>query len=172
MKTMRIIFVRHADHVNNKLTKIGRQQAKLVCHELGYENIGRVFCSPCGRAVETARVICNELGLGAPIIVEDLKEREGLVGKPETKEQVDFADNYLNPNFSMEHPEGCKEFVERSFRFLDKVVQEDFESILIVGHSSFSYVMTAYFTGLPKDKNLAWVRIGNCSKLCFEVNKA
>jgi len=30
-----------------------------------------------------------------------------------------------------------------------------------------TYAMGAYFIGLKKDK-VAWTRIGNCNKICFE----
>ena len=168
---MRVIFVRHGDHRNNKLTRVGRKQAKLVCHDLRYENIGKVFCSPCGRAVETANIISKKLGLDKPIVINALKEREKLEGEPKTMQEIEYMENYLNPEFSMKHPEGCKEFLERSFKFLEEVAHEDFESILIVGHSSFAYALSAYFVGLNKKGEVSWVRLGNCSKLCYEIVK-
>ena len=170
-KVMRIIFVRHGDYKGNKLTRLGRKQAMLVCHSLKDENIGRVYCSPIGRTVETANIIVKTLKLDAPIIRKELTEREFLTGEPKNEAESQYAENYLNPSFSSDHPEGCKNFLERSFKFLDEISKLDFESILIVGHSSFSYALTAYFTGVPKDKDLVWVRVGNCSKMCYEVKK-
>ena len=57
--------------------------------------------------------------------------------------------------------------------FLNEVVEKSKsnETVLIVGHSSMCYVMNAYFCKKPKKEFLNWIRIGNCSKICFEYEK-
>ena len=165
---MRIIFVRHGDYKGKKLTRLGRKQAKLVCNDLSYENIGKIYCSPCPRARETAEILAKRLKLGGVEVSSELDERKALKGAPTNFEEQEYADNYLNPNFSKDHPEGLKNFLERTSAFLDRVTKQDYESVLIVGHSSFAYALLTYFTGIKSNKDIVWMRIGNCSKICFD----
>lgn len=164
---MRIIFIRHGDYNKKGLTRLGKKQAKMACHELSYENIGATYCSPSPRAHQTAQIICKTLNLAEPIAVKELNERERLKSEPQNAEEKEYYDNYLNPQFYKTHPEGCKNFLARSYKFLDGIIDKDYESILIVGHSSFTYALCSYFMGTNKD-TITWVRTGNCSKLCFD----
>lgn len=62
---MRIIFVRHGhpDYVRDCLTALGRQQAEAAARRLQSEGIAQVFSSTCGRALETAQVVADAIGL-------------------------------------------------------------------------------------------------------------
>ena len=61
---MRIIFVRHGepDYDNDCLTARGVEQAKKTAARLKNEDIGAVFASPMGRAVETASFTAKDHG--------------------------------------------------------------------------------------------------------------
>ncbi len=170
---MKICFVRHGDNINDKLTRLGKQQAKLVCNDLCYENISKIYCSPMQRTMDTAKIIAKHLKLKNIEICSEITERQQPKNQTvEDPEIIKYNANYLNYTFSNKNPEGCKEFCERIFKFLDRIIAEHKlknENIVIVGHSSMAYVLNAYFTGLPKDNNLVWIRLGNCSKLCYEV---
>lgn len=167
---MKIIFVRHGNDKNGKLTRLGRKQAKLVVKELTYENIAYIFASPLERTAKTAEIIARGLKIKNITFDERLTEREKIPDDLPFERKQKLMDNYLNPTFSSPRPEGCKEYVQRIFSFLDEQVKctKDEKNILIVGHSSMTYVLGAYFYNLPKDKKLIWSRIGNCSKLCYE----
>ena len=172
---MRICFIRHGDNINDKLTRLGKLQAKLVCNDLYYENISKIYCSPKKRTIDTAKIIVKKLKLDNIEVCSEITERQKL-RNPNGKdnETVLYNENYLTYTFSRNDPEGCKEFCDRIFRFLDNVIAKHLpndENIVIVGHSSMAYVLNAYFTGIPKDNNLVWIRLGNCSKLCYEINK-
>ncbi len=170
---MRICFVRHGDNINDKLTKLGKLQAKLVCNDLAYENICKIYVSPKQRTLDTAKIIAKHLKIDDIEICEDITERQQLRNlSAKDPEIVKYNENYLTYTYSNQNPEGCKEFVDRIFKFLDRVIathKNSNENILIVGHSSMAYVLNAYFTGLPKNEKLVWIRVGNCSKLCYEV---
>ena len=168
---MKIIFVRHAQSDGDKLTRLGIKQAKNVVTELNYENVTRVFCSPQNRTADTANIIAKKLHVS--VTTDDrLRERDLDTSHLSEQEAKEWSDNYLNPHYSHISPEGCKEFCNRIFSFLDDVIKNskctDDESILVVGHSSLAYVMYAYFYGVPKNKDLVWVRVGNASKLAFQ----
>lgn len=170
---MKICFVRHGDNANDKLTRLGRLQAKLVCNDLAYENITKIYCSPKQRTIDTAKIIGKKLKISDIEVCDSITERQKLRQLDvQNDNDIKYNENYLNCKYSSHNPEGCKEFCDRIFGFLDKVIDMHFpnnENILIVGHSSMAYVLNAYFTGVPKDNNLVWVRLGNCSKICYEV---
>ena len=171
---MKICFVRHGDNINDKLTKLGKLQAKIVCNDLSYENICKIYVSPKQRTLDTAKIIAKHLKINDIEICDEITERQQLRDlNAEDPEIIKYNENYLTYTFSNIFPEGCKEFVDRIFKFLDRIIEThkgNNENILIVGHSSMAYVLNAYFTGLPKDNKLVWIRVGNCSKLCYEVN--
>jgi broad specificity phosphatase PhoE len=71
---MRIIFTRHGESqanieriISNRdlphaLTTLGRDQAQSLAQSLGRHDIGSVHTSPILRAVQTARIVAEELG--------------------------------------------------------------------------------------------------------------
>jgi len=169
---MKIMLVRHGQGNEKRLTCLGRRQAKIVVSDLEYEGITQIYSSPIPRALETAQIISKKLKL--PVVVDErLTEREKLSTNMSEEEQQTYNENYLNPNFSRKKPEGCKEYIKRIYAFLDEKIKKSTseDNILIVGHSSMSYILASYFFGIRKNKPLVWTRLGNCSKLCFEYNK-
>lgn len=169
---MKIMLVRHGQGNEKGLTRLGKKQAKNVVSDLEYENITQIYSSPVPRALQTAQIIAKKLNL--PIVVDErLSERQKLSPNMTEEDQMLYNENYLNPDFSMKNPEGCKEYVKRIYSFLDEKIKNSTseDNILIVGHSSMSYILASYFFGIKKNKPLVWTRLGNCSKLCFEYNK-
>ena len=169
---LRIIFVRHAESVGDRLTCRGKRQAKSVCNDLWYESISKVYSSPLNRTVATAKIITKKLGLHGIVCDDRIAERDTDKSNLRESEVAEYDNNYLNPKYSHAHPEGCKEFLDRVFSFLDDVISDNDDgtdkSILVVGHSSLSYAMYAYFYGLQNVKELVWTRVGNANKLAFQ----
>lgn len=62
---MLLYLVRHGDPIyeTDSLTDRGRLQAKALSERLRRAGIDRIFCSPMGRAKETAEYTCKLLGL-------------------------------------------------------------------------------------------------------------
>ena len=60
-----IVFVRHGQYLNEpeRLTTLGRKQAALVAKALKPLDISKIHCSTMPRAVETANIICQQVGL-------------------------------------------------------------------------------------------------------------
>ena len=167
---MNIVFVRHGNDENDKLTKLGKLQAKLVSEDLTYENISKIYCSPKNRTLETAKIIARQLNIKDIIIDERITEREKKNDTMTKEEIAEFDANYLNPKFSRKNPEGGKEYVERIFSFIKSIKKENPKTsvVLIVGHSSMVYVLLAYMFKSYLKENMVWARLGNCSKLCLE----
>ena len=70
-KPMRIYLIRHAspDYRDDTLTEEGHNQARMLAMRLKAEEINKLYSSPLGRALDTARYASNELGL--PITIEE-----------------------------------------------------------------------------------------------------
>lgn len=170
---IKIIFVRHGKDKNDKLTCLGKCQTKLLIKELEYENICKIYSSPKGRTVQTAQIVSKKLGIKNITIDYRITEREKIEDNMTQSEIDEYNKNYLNPNFSRQNPEGCKEYYDRVTDFLSDILNSanDNETILIVGHSSMCYILNAYLCNMSRKQNLNWIRLGNCSKICFEYEK-
>lgn len=171
---MIIMFVRHAEHKNDKLTKLGKLQCQLLLKSKENIKFTKIYSSPANRCVLTAKAIQKKWKLPLEIC-ENLKERELLkTAEPQNEQEQEWYDNYMNPLYSSENPEGCKNFLTRTFVEFKKIIDEHIEkqeNVVIVAHSGTLYALSAYVNGIKKNKNLVWLRAGNCSKVYFEVLK-
>lgn len=169
---MIIMFVRHADAKNDKLTKLGKKQCKLAVKGKEKVTFSKIYSSSTARCVKTARYF--QLKYKLPLVIsEGLKERELLPNpEPQNEKEKEWFDNYLNPFFSSKNPEGCKEFLSRNFIEFKKIIDEHIdknENVILVAHSGTLYSLMAYVNGIQRNKNITWLRAGNCSKVYFEV---
>ena len=167
---MIIEFIRHAEAKGDRLTKLGKLQAKLFAKQQEDFKFSKIYCSPMKRCRETAKIINKKQKLPLRIDAR-LTERETLNKKPKNKKEQNWYDNYMNPAFSSANPEGCQEFIERVFEFLNEKIFEHYqknENIIIVSHSGIFYAVMAYFNKHKKG-DINWYKIGNCSKVYFEI---
>ena len=118
---MVIMFVRHADDVNDVITERGRKRCELMIDYEEQFEFAKIYSSPAKRCVETAKELTKKFDVEIEID-NDLLEREKLIGKvPKNEKEQAWYDNYLNPEFSFKNPEGCKEFIDRTFRCFRKI---------------------------------------------------
>ena len=168
---MIIEFIRHAEAKGDKLSKFGKKQAKLLSKQKDDFEFVKIYSSPLNRCLQTANILAKAKKL--PVVADErIKERETLEDKPKTKEEQVWYDNYLNPKYSSFNPEGCKELLERVYSFLNEKIFEHYqknENIIIVSHSGIFYAVMAYFNK-NKQGNINWYKLGNCSKIYFEIN--
>ena len=171
---MILMFVRHADAKNDKLTKFGKKQLKMVAKEKENFVFSKIYCSPLNRCVSTARVFQNKLKLELDIL-EGIRDRQLLKTKqPQNEKEQEWFDNYLNPMFSSESPEGCKEYLARNFLQFKKIIDKHIdanENVIVVAHSGTFYALMAYINGIYKNKNINWYRLSNCGRVYFEINE-
>jgi len=82
---MKLIFIRHAepDYSIDSLTEKGWKEAELLSHRTTKWNIKDIYCSPLGRAKDTASVTLHKLGREA-VIYDWLKEFYVPVADPDT----------------------------------------------------------------------------------------
>lgn len=83
---MRIILIRHGDpdYQNDGLTEKGRREAELLSERIAkWDNITQIYCSPLGRAQETASYTLARLGREA-VTYPWLREFSYMVDDPTT----------------------------------------------------------------------------------------
>lgn len=83
---MRIIFIRHGDpdYINDSLTEKGIREAKLLSKRVAlWKDITDIYCSPLGRARETASYSLDVLGRDATVYPW-LKEFAYMIDDPVT----------------------------------------------------------------------------------------
>ena len=169
---MIIMFMRHADAKNDKLTKFGRRQAKLALKEKENIKFSKVYSSNTKRTIKTARYFQLKYKLPAEVL-DGLNDRELLSdGEPKNEKEQEWFNNYMNPLYSSTNPEGCKEFLTRNFIEFKRIIDEHIEkndNVIIVAHSGTLYALMAYVNGIRKNRNINWFRAGHCSKIYFEV---
>ena len=160
---MKICMMRHGEALDDiedcyggiadfPLTDRGREQAVETSVKLAAYSPTAVYTSPLQRAHETARIIAQKLGLDAPMVVQDLQERNSygvLSGVNKDKAKLVFP-NVLaalkdKPGYSKEPIPGCElwdDFVLRVRRGFE-VVCNDAQS---KGHSVIGIVTHGKFT--------------------------
>ena len=176
---MRIYIIRHGQSVDNAtgtisgptapLSDLGRVQAKSIGQKLLEIGIGFdvVYSSTFQRASETARIICNELGI--EVIIFDKRLREGdagiLTGRrfdDLTKEERSFFDSTL-VNLDTRIPGGesnNEQMMRTKEAFLEIIENHPEEStILIVGHGGTLFHILKRTLDLLPDMD-EW--FGNC----------
>jgi len=68
------------------LTELGRKQGRELANGILAQGLtyDAVYCSPLSRAHETAKIVCDALGLPEPVALDDLIEKDygDMAGKP------------------------------------------------------------------------------------------
>ncbi len=176
---MKIFIIRHGQSVDNAtgtisgpnvpLSDLGREQAKSIGQKLldmGTE-FDAVYSSTFQRASETARIICNELGIED--IIFDKRLREGDAGiftgrrfDDLTKEERAFFDSTMvNLDERIPGGESNNEQMMRTKEAFLEIVENHPEdsTILLVGHGGTLYhILKRTLDLLPETDE--W--FGNC----------
>ena len=167
---MILMYVRHGDAKDDKLTELGKQQCEVMVKQDESFNFSKIYSSPLSRCTDTAKYLEKKHGVKTEILT-DLIERHTLERDPETENEQEWFDNYLNKNFSNSEPEGCKDYLKRTYNALDKIINEHKdknENVIIVAHSCTYYAIMSYFNESNKN-DINWYRISNCAKVYFEI---
>lgn len=110
---MKLLIIRHGDpdYENDTLTSKGRREAELLSERLSELEVKAAYCSPLGRAMDTARPSLEKLGITAET-KDWLREFEGYIIDPDTCEKRIPWD--LMPAYWT----SCEEFYDRN-KWLD-----------------------------------------------------
>ncbi len=139
-------------HGNSDLTESGESQAKQLAESLVDRNIDYIYSSDLGRAVQTAELIGNKLGLKVEM-TEGLREMgfgvwEGLLIKEIQKDYADTYKTWRDEPHMVNIPGG--ETLHIIKRRVDKFIEEinekyDNKNIVLVTHSITLRVMLLSF---------------------------
>ena len=164
---MPLFLIRHGEAENNvdpelgswhnpSLTETGRQQAEALAQRL-QESIGekelKLYSSNRKRAIETAEIISNHLGV-TPIIEPELDEyRHGLDPSVTVSEARTY---WSEPCTPVKHwrpyrtGESVEEIFARASKMVEKIDEPD-KLVLAVSHSWLIDKMIAYWIGFKVD---------------------
>lgn len=158
-------------HRDLPLTDLGRQQA----YELGRGiidaglNFDTVYSSPLSRALETAEIVSESLGLPEPTILPELIERDfGIMSGKKASDiekfcapdiiKTDTITYFLNP----EGAETFEDLVERGHQILDIVRAKHLGGkVLLVCHGDLGKMVYAAATNKPWRDVLIDFHFGN-----------
>lgn len=155
-----IYLVRHGQSMDNispvfqgietKLSDKGREQAKKISKRLADYKFDAFISSSYPRAIETAEIIAQDLGLEFEtndLFVERVKPNS-LNGKPHSDLEADkkwrrWEEGFYNTDIKIEEGENYIEIVKRADEALEYLKNREEEKILIVTHGFFLRTLVA-----------------------------
>ena len=147
-------------HCNSDLTTLGQQQAAVIGlsleKKLANKRQWTIYASPLGRAMQTAQIIAQQVGIDSSEIVQDLRLKEFCLG--------DWEQAYI-PDIKMKHPRLYEQpdwylmapNVESYYTVKDRI--EDFladvavpENVIVVSHGLTGAVFRGVYLGMTYDE--------------------
>ncbi|SEB79676.1 histidine phosphatase family protein [Microbacterium hydrocarbonoxydans] len=156
------------------LNETGRADALTAAAALAGVTHHAIYSSPLLRASETAEIISAELGLGAPVVVPDVRERE--FGEGEGMLVSEYMEAYGGWRAAVPGAETLEDVAERSLRALDAVARDSrrrstplAESVVVVAHGGVIRALIDHVSGgtLPRSGD----QIANGSAHRFEISQ-
>ncbi|SMY33726.1 Glucosyl-3-phosphoglycerate phosphatase [Photobacterium malacitanum] len=147
-------------HCNSKLTDLGQQQALAIGlslkTKLANKSQWTIYSSPLGRAVQTAEIVAQQIGIDPNQIVQDPRLQEFCLG--------DWEQAYI-PDLKMKQPRLCEQKdwylmapnAESYFNVKDRI--EDFladisvsENAIVISHGLTGAVFRGVYVGMTYDE--------------------
>lgn len=139
------------------LNETGRADARTAAERLEGTTHHAIYSSPLLRARETAEIIASHLGLGAPVLVPDIRERE--FGEGEGMLVSEYMQTYGDWLAPVPGAETLDEVAERSMSALDAIARDSrrrstpvAESVIVVAHGGVIRSLISHVSGgtLPR----------------------
>lgn len=182
---MKLILVRHGETAHNRagrilglggqpLTPAGRAQAEAAARALRHDLPFALHASPVARAVETARIISEDLKVPLQPPVEGLAEAdpgrlEGLTGAEMRRMHPDFARRWDDDPGTARMPggESLEEVQRRAWRTVEALLSDYPDgSVAAVTHNFVIYALVCRVLGLPlREFRRLRVAVGSISRL-------
>ncbi|WP_318435262.1 histidine phosphatase family protein [Photobacterium leiognathi] len=143
-------------HCNSELTALGQNQASTIgaslSKKIGNINQWAVYSSPLGRALETAKIVCEQLGIDSDNIVTDERLKEFNLGDWETCFIPDLVKqnpkllNHRDWYLSAPHCESYESVVNRVKDFLaDNAVPDH---VIVISHGLTGAVFRGVYAAM------------------------
>jgi broad specificity phosphatase PhoE len=131
-------------HCDTPLTERGNEQAKIVASELSTHTFDMLFSSPLKRALDTAKILAQEVNTDIRI-AEQLKEMCYGDWEGESKDELsslDAWDDREADKYNFRHPgsfrdtsgESYAAIYDRVADFFDGLRSTEYERVLVVSH--------------------------------------
>jgi len=169
---LKIHFIRHGQtewnvakklqgRLNSPLTEEGIEQTNLLYEKLKYTDFDKIYASPQGRAVHTAKILKGNRDIE---IIELDEIMEMGFGSVESMEKKEFKEKYpeifmnlwtdaLKYDPSKFNGESFIEVEKRAIKGLMKIVEENKDGeIMVVSHGMILKVIFGYVVGHNLDK--------------------
>jgi 2,3-bisphosphoglycerate-dependent phosphoglycerate mutase len=159
MGSTRIIFVRHGEtdwnatgrlqgQQDTPLNAVGRQQARQAARRLAREPVWALYSSDLARAVETATIIAEPLGLTV-VTTPRLRERQygAWEGLTAAEIQARYPEQYAawrarSPHFAPPQGESRSRLLTRALAELQAIARRHVrETVVVVTHGGLCYVL-------------------------------
>lgn len=169
---LEVIVMRHGEASNNlshtlssaytsdiRLTENGIEQIRAAAKELAGKKIDWIYVSPLRRAVQTAKILCEELNIPENRIIADDNLAEQYFGDYENRTLDDYIAYFKDPAdvFSRAVPNGERgsDVYERTNKFLFSLTSKHTqETILVITHGfnccHISFNLIGYVDEIPE----------------------
>lgn len=152
------------------LTYNGLEQAKNLAKEIRmFGDIDVIICSPLKRAVQTAQIVSDKIGVP---YVTDERLTEWDYGNYEGMERnaSGFARSKVEFGCKMgKTGESLLELAHRVYGFLDEIIANyENENVLLVSHGGVCRVIETYFRDMSNDEFLNFF-MGNCEIRTYQT---
>jgi phosphoserine phosphatase len=166
MQKKQIIIARHGETVANKnklilggsdspLTERAREMAREFAEILHRFEISRAYTSPLGRAVESANIYCEKIGI-EPVPVEALRELSCGDWELRPRSILGREDAPIRKTWDY-YPPGGESYADGAGRLselVDHIKNTDEPGLLLVGHASLNRVLLSMLLDMPASQAL------------------
>lgn len=157
-----------------ELTDLGKEQSKTLAIKLATLNIEIIYCSKLKRAIQTARIIANQLK--RPLVfTEGLNERSwGIYESTDSRkffERLGKMDIKRRFNYKPKGGESWRQFEKRLLVTIEKIVeQNESRIVLIVTHGGVVRALIPVLKKVPREESFE-NKIANNSITIFKMNE-
>ena len=150
------------------LTEKGVQQAHTLAESLVGKGIEIIYCSDLSRAVVTAEIVGEKLGLTP---VPDARLRETDFGAMECRKRNDPEYLRRSKAFAERFPEGesILQSAHRVYGFLDEIIEKHRgQTLLLISHGWTNKMIASYFRDMTNEEFGGFV-LPNCGFARYEI---
>lgn len=157
-------------NVDVHLDASGVQQARSAAEQLRDVSLDRIIVSPLPRTRQTAEFINHYHNLPIEVHPEITDIRTGFDGKSVIGYFAAIANDPLNARVN--RGESLLDHKQRVLGFIEWLLRQQQENILVIAHEETLRVFIAYFEGNVPDQRLRDLTIGNCEYRHYTVDKS
>lgn len=151
------------------LTEKGVQQAHVLAESLADRGIEIIYCSDLSRAVVTADIVGEKLGISP---ISDRRLRETDFGDMERRMRNDPEYLRRSKSFAERFPGGGESILQSAHRvygFLDEILQKHRgKTVLLVSHGWTNKMIASYFRDMTNEEFGRFV-LPNCEFAQYEI---